>query len=82
MVKKMKITSIQLYEDTKRQLEKKKLHHRESYDEVIKRLIGDDSNPSMEEMFRRSDRLSQDREYKTEEVVEMIRKARENASFH
>ncbi len=71
MVKTMKITSIQVHDDVRKKLEKLKLHSRESYNDVIERMIKDDEVPSMEEMFRRTDKLKQKRIYSTEEVVKM-----------
>ncbi len=71
MAKKMGITTIQLYEGTRKRLEGKKLHPRESFDTVIKRLLEEDKFPTLEEMFKRSDKLKQSRNYTTEEIVEM-----------
>ena len=81
MAKKMQITTIQLYENTKKELEKIKLHHRESYDDVIKRLLESELAPSLEEMFERTERLKH-RKHTTKEIVKMIHDARENASFY
>ena len=58
MVIKMKLTSIQLYEETKKKLERKKVHDRETYDSVIKRMLEEEDIPSMEEMFRRADKMT------------------------
>ena len=74
---KNKITSIQLYQDTKRKLERRKSYPEESYDTVIKRLIDMENIPSMEEMFRDGDKLKQKKIYTTKEVVDMIHKQRE-----
>ncbi len=65
----MKLTTIQLYEQTRRSLEQKKSYKRESYDAVIKRMIERDAIPSMEEIFREGDKLKQEKEYSTEEVI-------------
>ncbi len=70
MVKKMKITSIQLYEMTRNRLELRKLHPRESFDSVVQRLIKEDNSPTIEEMFERSKKLKH-RKYSTEEIVRM-----------
>ena len=65
----MKLTTIQVYEQTRRNLEQKKAYKRESYDAVIKRMIERDTIPSMEEIFREGDKLRQEKEYTTEEVI-------------
>ncbi len=70
MVKKMKITTIQLCESTRKQLETKKLHPRESFDSVLNRLMKEDDFPTLEEMFERSKKLKH-RKYSTEEIVRM-----------
>ena len=82
MAKKMKITTIQLQEEIREKLEKKKLYPRESYNDVVERMLEDEETPSMQEMFRRADKLKQDKKYTTKEIVKMIRDARENAAFH
>ncbi len=74
---KNKITSIQVYEDTKRKLERRKSYQEESYDTVIRRLIDMEDIPSMEEMFKEGDKLKQKKIYATKEVVDMIHKQRE-----
>ncbi len=65
----MKLTTIQVYEQTRKKLEQKKAYKRESYDAVIKRMIERDTIPSIEEMFREGDSLKQKREYSTEEII-------------
>lgn len=70
MVKKMKTTTIQLYEGTRKQLEAKKLYQRESFDSVLKRLMKEEDFPTLEEMFERSKKLKH-RKYSTEEIVRM-----------
>ncbi len=67
----MKLTSIQLYEETKRKLEDKKIHPRESYDSVLKRVLENEKLPSMEEMFRLGDELRQKKKYTTKDVIEI-----------
>lgn len=68
----MKLTSIQLYEETKKKLESKKIHPRESYDSVIKKMLESEEIPSMEEMFRRSDKIKEQKRYTTKELLDMI----------
>ncbi len=67
----MNLTTIQLRTDTKKKLEQKKLHPRESYDQVIRRVLEEDETPSMEEMFRLADTLPQKRRYTTKEIVNL-----------
>ena len=67
----MKLTTIQLHEDTKERLEDKKTHPRESYDSVLKRILENEKLPSMEEMFRQVDKIKQKRKYSTQEVIEI-----------
>ncbi|MBI1935086.1 hypothetical protein HYS31_01470 [Candidatus Woesearchaeota archaeon] len=73
----MKITTIQLYEDTKKKLNQMKEHDSESYDSVLKRIIEDKEIPSMQEMFERGDKIKQKRIYSTEEVVKMSHELRD-----
>ena len=72
----MKITTIQLFEDTKKKLEKMKHHPRESYDKVLKRILEAENIPSVQEMFAYGDRLKQKKKYTTEQVIEMSHKLR------
>lgn len=65
----MKLTTIQLYERTRINLERRKIHKRESYDTVIQRILERDAIPSMRKMFEIGDALKQDREYGTEEII-------------
>ena len=75
MAKKIKITTIQLHEATRKKLECRKLHSRESYESVISRLI-DDEIPDIEEMFKLSDSLPQEREFTTAEVIALSHRLR------
>ena len=68
----MKLTSIQLYEDTKKKLEHKKVHKRESYDSVLKRMLEEEDIPSLEEMFRQADKIKDQKKYTTKDLLEMI----------
>jgi predicted CopG family antitoxin len=76
MVKRMKITSIQVCEDTRKKLEGKKLYARESYNDVIERIMEDEDTPSMEEMFKRAEKMKMEK-YSTKDVVRIIRELRE-----
>ena len=73
----MKISSIQLREDTKKKLEVKKVHPRESYDSVLQRILENEDIPSMEEMFRRGDAIKQKRKYTTQEIIDLSHELRE-----
>ena len=68
----MKLTSIQLYEETKNKLERKKVHERETYDSVIKRMLEEEDIPSMEEMFREADKIKNQKRYSTKELLDLI----------
>jgi len=72
----MKLTTIQLHEDTKEKLEDRKVYPRESYDSVLKRMLENEEIPSMEEMFRIGDNLKQKKKYSTEEVIELSHRLR------
>ena len=72
----MKLSSIQLYEDTKEKLENKKIHPRESYDSVLRRILENEKIPSIEEMFRQGDNIKQKKKYATEEIIEMSHELR------
>lgn len=68
---KLKLTSIQLYEETKKKLERKKTNPRESYDSVVNRILEDGEIPSMEEMVKKGARIKQKRRYSTREIVKL-----------
>ena len=72
----MKLTSIQLYEETKKKLERKKNHPRESYDSVVNRILEDEEIPSMEEMFRQADKIKDQKKYTTKEIIELTHQLR------
>ncbi len=74
---KMKMTSIQLSEDTRKKLEEKKIHPRESYDSLLKRMLAHENLPSMEEMFRRGDSIKQKKTYTTQEIIDLSHELRE-----
>ncbi|HLC63091.1 MAG TPA: hypothetical protein VJJ21_02120 [Candidatus Nanoarchaeia archaeon] len=70
----MNITTIQVYEDTKKMLDKIKQYPRESYDNVIKRVfqsIPSKQLPTMEEMFKRGDDIHKGKKVSTQKVVEL-----------
>ncbi len=72
----MKMTSIQLSEKTKKKLDSKKVHPRESYEDVIKRTIDEADIPNIKEMFKLSDKLKEGKTYSTEEVIRLTHKLR------
>ncbi len=78
----MKLTTIQLREDTKKIIEKRKKHPRESYDAVLQRILKEEEIPSMKEMFAEANKIKQDKICTKEEVVEMIRKRRDDLEIH
>lgn len=67
----MKLTTIQLYEDTKKEIDKRKQHPRESYNDVLLRILKYEEVPSMEEMFCRGDLIKQKKLYTTKEVIDL-----------
>lgn len=69
-------TTIQISEDTRRKIEKQKIHPRESYDAVLRRVFALEDVPSLQEMFRYSDTIKQKRTYTTEEVIAMTHSLR------
>ncbi|MAG48085.1 hypothetical protein CL617_05765 [archaeon] len=71
-----KITSIQLHENTKDRLKNKKEYKEESYDSVVKKLLNMEDFPSMEEMFKESDKIKQEKIYTTKEVIELSHRLR------
>ena len=73
---KIKLTSIQVYENTKKELENKKLHQRESYDSVLKRMLESERIPSIEDMFREGDKIKQKQKYTTKEIIEISHELR------
>lgn len=73
----MNLTTIQVKEETRKKLEMKKAHPRESYDAVLQRMLEADNIPSMEEMFRKADSMKQKRECTTEEIVKLTHELRE-----
>jgi len=72
----MKITTIQLLEDTKNKLEKMKQYPRESYDAVLKRMLEFENIPSMGEMFTYGDKLKQKKKYTTKQIIEISHELR------
>ena len=73
----MKITTIQLYENTKRRLSQKKEHPNESYDSVLKRMLEDEEIPDINEMYRKCDEMKEKRPYSREEVVRITHELRD-----
>lgn len=72
----MSLTTIQISNTTKKKLEHRKLHPRESYESVLRRVFHDDHTPSLKEIFERGDKIPQ-RVYTTNEIVELIHELRE-----
>ena len=68
----MNLTTIQIREETRKNLERKKAHPRESYDAVLQRMLEADDVPSMEEMFRRADTIKEQKRYTTKELLDMV----------
>ena len=73
----MKITTIQLYDDTKKKLSQMKEHPNESYDSVLKRIIEQEDIPDMHEMFKKCDAMKQKKSYSREEVVRISHELRD-----
>ena len=67
----MKITTIQVYDDTKRKLNHIKEHPNESYDSVLKRILDSKDISSMQEMFIKGDKIRQKKKYTTNEIIEI-----------
>ena len=67
----MKLTTIQLDEDTREKLEDRKTHPRESYDSVLKRILENEKLPSMEELFKQADEIKQRKKYTTKGTIEI-----------
>lgn len=72
----MKITTIQLYEDTKRKLNQIKEYPSESYDSVLKRVLDTKEIPLMEEMFKRGDKIVERKKYTTNQIIKMSHELR------
>ncbi|MBI2652305.1 hypothetical protein HYX00_02460 [Candidatus Woesearchaeota archaeon] len=72
----MKITTIQLYEDTKRKLNQIKEYPSESYDSVLKRVLDTKEIPSMEEMFKNVDKIVERKKYTTNQIIKMSHELR------
>ncbi len=67
----MGFTTIQLDERIKEKLEHKKIHPKESYNEVLIRLLENEQIPSMEELFKKSKEIKQKRKYTTKEIIDL-----------
>jgi hypothetical protein len=67
----MKLTTIQVREETRRELERRKSHPRETYDAVINRTLQDDDGPSLEEMFRICDSIPDRKKYTAQQIVKL-----------
>lgn len=67
----MHITTIQIDTETKKKLDQKRHHPRESYNDVLKRMVEADALPKLEEMFRLADQKKQKKVFSTKEVIEL-----------
>ena len=72
----MKITTIQLYDDTKKKLKQIKDYPNESYDSVLKRILDSKDIPSMGEMFEIGDKIRQKKKYTTKQIIEISHELR------
>jgi len=72
----MKITTIQLYEDTKKKLNQIKEYPSESYDSVLKRIFDNKDIPSMEEMFKKGDKIRESKKYTPNQIIKMSHELR------
>ena len=72
----MKITTIQVYENTKRKLSQIKEYPNESYDSVLRRVLDNKDIPSMEEMFEIGDKINQKKKYTTNQIITMSHELR------
>ncbi len=72
----MKITTIQLYENTKRRLSQKKEHPNESYDSVLKRMLEDEEIPDINEMYRKCDEMKEKKKFSTRQVIKLSHELR------
>lgn len=72
----MNLTTIQVSQTTKRKLEHRKLHPRESYESVLRRVFREERGPTLEEVFKRGDQIPQKR-HTPQEVVAMIHEMRD-----
>lgn len=70
-------TTIQLAEETKKKLDNYKRHPRESYDEVIKRFIDQESFPTMDEMFREADKRKLGKGLSTADIIRLAHEMRD-----
>ena len=72
----MKITTIQVYEDTRKKLNQIKDYPNESYDSVLKRILDNKDIPSMDEMFMAGDKINEKKKYTTNQIVKMSHELR------
>jgi len=72
----MKITTIQLYEDTKKKLNQIKEYPTESYDSILKRVLDNKDIPSMQEMFVKGDKIKEKKQYTTKQIIEISHELR------
>ena len=72
----MNLTTVQIKQDTKKKLDQRKEHPRESYDEVIQRVLELEDFPSIDEVAQIGSSIKQDKIYSTEEVIALTHRLR------
>ena len=73
----MSLTTIQINAETKKKLIERKMHPRETYDEIINRVLEQESFPTMEEMFREADKRKLGRGVSTAEIIRLTHEMRD-----
>lgn len=72
----MKTTTIQIHEETRKGLELRKKHARESYNAVLQRMLSHEAIPSMEQVVEMGKAIRESKRYSTDEVVALIHRSR------
>jgi predicted CopG family antitoxin len=72
----MKMTTIQIEEKLKKELDKRKTHPRESYNDVLKRMLEDEEVFTLEDAFKLADSVKEQKKYSTKEVIELTHELR------
>ena len=75
----MKLTTIQLREETRKKIEQKKEYPKETYDEVITRMLDNEGIPTIDEMFQKGDGIHQKKRFSTQEVIKISHSLEESA---
>ena len=63
-------------EETKKKLDNYKRHPRESYDEVIRRVLENGELPTLDEAFRMADNIKLKKKYSTQEIIRISHEMR------